>query len=403
MGQVDLHKKILIYDEKRKYRKKAFQEMKNKTEKFKEDFSIQSIEGLSLEEYAMGTDKSGDSFCYRLEIGLSSLGLMKGSNCKKFGVYFGKWGKDDEKKYRFVQRFSQDLEEAFKSVKSEIVKLLIAGENRERLAINESKLAQIFSYKLLGSYYYDRYLNLYSDKHLRYFITELELNDLGITRIFDQEQLLLDFKQRNEITKNWSCLEFNNFLYDQLGYPPKDINKTKREVFSNLNQITTEIIELEILPSASIKGNDATSARNKKPNYIEISRRNSDLGWRGELIFLGYEMKILRKNKLSLDRIVHCAKDDDTLGYDIKTVDEEGNEKYIEVKSTRSQPGEFAVFISANELEKARNLPNYYIYVVFEAHTVSPKIWMVKDPINQYEDKMNIIPVQYRMDINVKN
>jgi len=86
--------------------------------------------------------------------------------------------------------------------------------------------------------------------------------------------------------------------------------------------------------------------------------------------------------------------------------EESGEEKYIEVKATTYSPDSYATFlISSNQYEKAKTLPNYYFYIVFNAKSTSPKIWRIKNPAN-YENKgLTLKPINYKVAINtvVKN
>ncbi len=53
-------------------------------------------------------------------------------------------------------------------------------------------------------------------------------------------------------------------------------------------------------------------------------------------------------------------------------------------------------FIEAKEME------NYYFYLVFNTKTTSPKVWKIKKPL-QYENRgLTLIPINYRVIINTK-
>ncbi len=90
-----------------------------------------------------------------------SLGNMKGATSTKFGVYYGRLGEDTEQKYRFTKKFGDDLDTAFFNVKKNITNLLIAGQAGDEKEITDNKIGALFKYKLLGSYFPDKYLNLY--------------------------------------------------------------------------------------------------------------------------------------------------------------------------------------------------------------------------------------------------
>lgn len=64
-----------------------------------------------------------------------------------------------------------------------------------------------------------------------------------------------------------------------------------------------------------------------------------------------------------MDKITHSAKTDgDGLGFDILSFDDEGNPKYIEVKTTKGQVDK-PFYISGSELERSKKEgDNYYLY-----------------------------------------
>jgi hypothetical protein len=46
-------------------------------------------------------------------------------------------------------------------------------------------------------------------------------------------------------------------------------------------------------------------------------------------------------------------------------------------------------------------MDNYFIYVVFEADTINPKILPVKKPFDLPKSKIRISPVNYRVEMNM--
>ena len=81
----------------------------------------------------------------------------------------------------------------------------------------------------------------------------------------------------------------------------------------------------------------------------------------------------IKKYKACKDKSVRrVAKlDGDGLGYDILSYDKNGNEKYIEVKTTAG-PEEGSIFITANELKMSQMKPDqYYLYRVYDFDKVN--------------------------------
>ena len=105
------------------------------------------------------------------------------------------------------------------------------------------------------------------------------------------------------------------------------------------------------------------------------------------------------------NRIRQISKENTSAGYDILSFEEDGRDKYIEVKSTNNSPSGKANFlITINECEKAKELKNYYIYIVFNAKSINPKIWILKDPISLQGKGLTLTPISFRAEIlTIKN
>jgi len=106
----------------------------------------------------------------------------------------------------------------------------------------------------------------------------------------------------------------------------------------------------------------------KTINYIQNGIENKRIGDLGELLVIEMEKQKLIdaiKPKLA-EKVKHVAKDKgDGLGYDILSYDLNGNEIFIEVKTTKGKANS-TFFITQNELERSiREQDNYYLYRVF--------------------------------------
>ncbi|MCT2409579.1 DUF3883 domain-containing protein [Chryseobacterium antibioticum] len=116
------------------------------------------------------------------------------------------------------------------------------------------------------------------------------------------------------------------------------------------------------------------------------------------------ERQFLKKNgKMDLAKLVDQVSDrDDSAGYDIKSYDLDGTEKLIEVKSTLRKIGKTSIFLSANELQVAKNKKNYYFYIIYEVGSTRPKIWRIKSS-DLLEDE-NIVkePILFKLNMSTK-
>jgi hypothetical protein len=88
------------------------------------------------------------------------------------------------------------------------------------------------------------------------------------------------------------------------------------------------------------------------------------------------------------------------MGYDILSFETDGSERFIEVKATRSNVGPANFFFTANEFQKAKETENYYIYMVYDVISESPKIWALKNPFYPKSENAVMTPVNYRVIIN---
>lgn len=129
-------------------------------------------------------------------------------------------------------------------------------------------------------------------------------------------------------------------------------------------------------------------------NYLEIESRNRTLGSAGEELVLEYEHKRLwHAGKKDLaNRIEHVAKTQgDFLGYDLLSFEESGQERLIEVKTTRF--GSMTPFFaSRNEVEtSAKQERNYHLYRLFNFDS-GPKLFILSGALGN-TCKLN--PAQY--------
>lgn len=369
------------------------------------------IKGMTLNQYAIGNDlpKIGYNFCYTIERGLDGLGRIIGATSSKFGVYYGKTKSDPIKKYRFTKKFGSSVNEAFFSIKKSIIELLEFGESGDLEGIVENRLSSMFKGKILSTYFPDRYLNLFSDYHLEYFLVQLNLDneDLIWSDAVYKREALLEFKLRDEIMKDWPLDIFTDFLYNV--YPGKPMPEgEKRPLDDKLidyrtpnfpSVIDPKWINLKIKPAKNplVSKKESTSTGN--PDYELEARKLKKIGDRGEKIVLEMEKK--RLTDLGLPKLasrVEKAKFDH-LGYDIKSFESNGESRFIEVKSTTSKVGDANFFLSSNELNKAMELENYYIYMVYDITSKTPKIWIIENPFNPENENVFKEPVSYRVKI----
>lgn len=200
---------------------------------FVRNYSVVNIQNLTKESYCTGLGKT--TFCYRIENELKELGDMHGSYASKFGLYYGKWGEDKKKEYRIVPKFGDDPDAAMKKIKQAIIELLIAANNADEESIRDSRLSQIFRSKILGTYYPDKYLNIYSEEHLDFFLKKIGIAVDLEADLLEKQKVLINWMKEQPGTESWTLLTFEKFLYEQIGQPKKIAFKPEVEMGATLS------------------------------------------------------------------------------------------------------------------------------------------------------------------------
>ena len=376
-----------------------FAELESLREEFVRRFPLEKLATLPLDQYVVGKQKK-NTYCYWLETRLREIGSIKGGTTagSKFGIYFGKTKQDSRMMYRFPPKYGTSVDGAYDTIKQAIVDLLAAGEKKDFQAIQSNLLAPMFKGKILSTYYPDKYLNVFSERFLKYYLIRLgfpvsESEEESPIRL---GQRLLDFKNKDEVMSQWSNIEYGFFLWNKYGDP-----ENSNEAGSDPDLDPT--INLPSLPQVKpveIKGDlvnfnrDTSSEKAVRPNtrkrdYVKEAKKNTITGNRGEEIVLKLERDMLRiagKPELA-KKVTRISEQSDSYGYDIHSYTSDGRDKYIEVKATRSPYTPNPSFIiSANEFTKGCVLKEqYYICWVFSAASKQPQYKYIQNPFGNPE------------------
>ena len=129
-------------------------------------------------------------------------------------------------------------------------------------------------------------------------------------------------------------------------------------------------------------------------NYLEREARNRSLGEAGEQFVINFERaRLIHAGKESLaDRIEQVSVTiGPSAGFDIKSFEENGTDRYIEAKTTKygkSTP----FFVTPNELRFSRdNAPRYYLYRLFRFRE-SPRLFALNGHV---EDRCILEPSEF--------
>ncbi len=129
-------------------------------------------------------------------------------------------------------------------------------------------------------------------------------------------------------------------------------------------------------------------------NYLEREARNQSLGDAGEQFVVNFERaRLIRAGKESLaDRIEQTSVTvGPSAGFDIKSFEENGTDRYIETKTTKYGKNT-PFFVTPNEIRFSReNASNYYLYRLFKFRK-SPRLFALNGHV---EDRCQLEPSEF--------
>lgn len=376
-------------------------------EAFVEHFTLKRIAKMTIDDYVIG-NKNDASFCYRIERELGPLGNITGQWSTKFGV----WRSSETGKYKTEERLGKDFKKVFEIVKNQIIELIVAGQNNDVTSIINNRLNSLFKGKILSTYFPEKYLNIFSNGHLNHYLVSLNLDtkELMKSNPVIKRQTLVDFKNSDEDMKDWSMDMFALFLWSHYPGDPKRKKeiaakpKLTQPEFPPIGKI--EFVNLEMASGAAGTKGNPKAASGKSPNYESEAARAKQLGDRGEHIVMEAEIeRLMHERGISKSKacklVKHVSLESDSFGYDIQSVNHDNSPRYIEVKSTQGKVGDMTFYYTANELATAKKYGNaYYLYIVYEITTISPKIWMLQNPF--LKNKLELLPIKYRVNLKTK-
>ena len=409
----NLRSKQAHFEPTRQDSQKHYKNLEECRQQFIKIFTITKIENMDKDNYVEGkvingkTDK--DTFCYWVEWKTENLGRIQGARADKFGLYVDK----KSQQYTFIERFGNE-NAAFDFLKREIIRLITIGQSKNLEEIKKIKLSHMFKGKILFLYYPNKFVNIFAEKHVDHFLKELGIYQGNKNLdLIDKREILLKCKNKDSVMKKWNMFEFSDFLDKELGRPPKK-GQTPDELkdyidfeeeYPEPEKVKPEFITLEINPEKIHPSSKKGKSKSGMVDFEKENKRHKRLGEQGELIVFQKEKEFLTQNKRMdfAERVKLISKEDVSAGYDILSYELDGSKKYIEVKSTGSSPSNIANFlITINEYNKAKEIKNYNLYIVFEAKSKNPKIWRINNPF-QYEGRgLYLTPISFRVTVNTK-
>ncbi|PEN05041.1 hypothetical protein CRI93_14095 [Longimonas halophila] len=126
-----------------------------------------------------------------------------------------------------------------------------------------------------------------------------------------------------------------------------------------------------------------------------------EIGEAGEEYVLSYEIQELKSNGLAelADRVHRVSLENVAAGFDILSYYSNGDEKYIEVKSSKSHYTDFEITI--NELRTAKQHgDDYWIYRVKGVGTESVDVTKLRNPVKLIEEEDLLLqPTKFRVSL----
>ncbi|MFD2523005.1 DUF3883 domain-containing protein [Emticicia soli] len=375
-------------------------------QRFVETYTIDSIRDMPVENYVIGLKSTDDvnnfNFCFILEYKLIDLGNINGSDARRYGVYYSK----SKKAFEYTQKYGGELT-AFQTVKELIIDIIEKGSERNIEDLVENRLSPVLKGKILSVYYPNLFLNIFSQEHLQHFLKNISIDysPQNIDLILVREKIV-DYKNSHPIMKDWEMVVFTDFLYKTFTINGEITGEVLKNNDDNSPLIPFEpkpdfidlqIGEFDIRNFENISGPPSS----KNPNYIKQAIIQKRIGSLGEDIVLKLESDRIEKAKLKGKEVRKTLLDSE--GYDILSYENDGSERFIEVKAVKNRKEYIDFFITANEYEKAQRLPNYWIYIVFGVLSSEPKVWAIKGSTLLESPNVRLSPVLYKVQLNTVN
>ncbi len=211
-----------------------------------------------------------------------------------------------------------------------------------------------------------------------------------------QQKIIEDGKERSE----WeNRVRWVRAHLKELGFIDKPKNgiwriteEGKKHLFENINKD-----EFDKLNKSDTNDN-FSNGRISADEFEMILLEQAEIGELGEIAVLEYEKEYLikRGKKLLADKVKRVSLIDVSAGYDILSYDVNGNEKYIEVKSTSTNQEDF--IITKNEVDTSRKLKSkYFIYRITKLNDQEAELVIIKDFYKKIGHEYRLEPTQFRV------
>ncbi len=215
--------------------------------------------------------------------------------------------------------------------------------------------------------------------------SEPEIADTTLNDMASGDYRIVQEVIKNSITNQLSTFHMASNAAFNLGSKESDDDLTK---FSSsvitlppIDSVTP--VPVKPLDSWSPKGPNSSGAGRRgslSPSPSVNEERDREIGRRGEEIIFLQEIESVERLGYPKSRVKWVAKENPAADYDILSVDENGRDLWLEVKSTTGRHGHFQWSIS--EFKKAmQERGQYILWRVYEADTTHPSVKPFRDPV----------------------
>lgn len=280
--------------------------------------------------------------------------------------------------------------------------LLYFAENNHFDAIDVSIVSPNLKFKTLFMYFPEKFIPIFSEDHYDYLLRKLGIYNKAIKGIAKKQRQLLSYKLNIPQLKDMGNYEFAHYLYFLFGVPSYTNGEIKIKHSGILSKETikskTRIVKIREVIVNPLKFNSNKQRTLTKKDYVKETQIKMKTGFSGEQLVMDYEVSRLNNTNYST-KIQHVSLTDDSKGYDILSFEEDGSERYIEVKSTKHQITDKGTFyITENEL-KCADGKNYWIYYVTGVDSDNPVINLIENPFETQQ--ISLTPISYRANFEI--
>lgn len=147
--------------------------------------------------------------------------------------------------------------------------------------------------------------------------------------------------------------------------------------------ITEEPNVIEFVPR---EPNTKNGAKAGAGDARRVSKESKKIGDKGEEIAFNFEVARVSKFGGSIKEVKWVAREGSTPGWDICSVEQDGEPRYIEVKSSVTQKVSNLILTRTEFLAAAAQKWKYCIYLITDVMKSRPTIEIIRDPIKRIAD-----------------